>query len=179
VTQAPHLAQVSVRRDDHAALSLNRLDHHARVRVHDLGEAGCVAVGDVRHLREQRPERILVQLLRGERERAHGLAVKTAGRRDQPVLPMGSGQLDRGLGRLGAGVHEMHSAQALWRDPGERLGRGRRGRLQQQPGGQRVFPRLRDHGRNDGRVGVAEQEYPVAAAVQVASPVGVMDVGAV
>ena len=63
-----------------------------------------------------------------------------------------AGQLDRRLGRLGAGVDEVHEVQPLRRHRGQRRGRPGDGRVEHQPGRQRVPLHLVDD-RGDDRAG--------------------------
>ena len=135
------------RRHDVAALALDRLDDDrgdlvGRGEVHEelLGderqalrgtrvgaavEAIGIRVRRVVHARHERPEAApLDRLAGGQRQRAQRSAVKRAEERDDPLpLRVIARQLDRRLGRLGAGVGEERADVAVdRRDRGERLG---------------------------------------------------------
>ncbi len=105
--------QVARRRHDHAALALDGLEDHHRGRgSHGRGQRGDVAVRDVRDLARQRPERVGLGRLPGQRQGTHGSAVKAA-RGGDDLGPAGApGQLEGGLVRLGAGVGEEHPTGA-------------------------------------------------------------------
>ena len=72
--------------------------------------AVAVAVGDVVHVRQQRPEAgVLARLARGERHRPGAPPVERPSEGDDRGAPGGvARQLDRALRRLGAGVGEEH-----------------------------------------------------------------------
>ena len=103
-----------------------------------------VGEGDVVHVREQGAEAgVLPRLARGEGHRARGPAVERPAEGDDRGAPGGvAGQLDRPLGRLGAGVGEEHS-----------LARRARGEPRRAARRVRPCPRSRSRSRRCGGTG--------------------------
>ena len=108
----PGRGQVAGRRDDHAVLALDRLedDHGGLARSRPPASAAGVAVRHVGDLARQRPERVRLGRLAGQRQRAHGAAVEAALGGHHVGAAGEPGQLERGLVGLRAGVAEQHPA---------------------------------------------------------------------
>ena len=163
-------AQVAVRRDDHAALALDRLDEHGHRGGVDRGLHGReVAVGHRHEAGRERAEAVAGVGVVGEADDRGGAAVEVAGGDDDLGLVGGhaldlvaplAGDLDRGLDGLGAGVHRQH--QVLAAQVGE--GGGEVGELvvHEGPAGQRQLVELGVRGGEQRRVAVAEVERGVA-----------------
>ena len=170
-------AQVARRGHDHAALALDRLQQDRRGRVVDRrGEGLGVAVRHDGDVAGQRPERLGLGRLRGQRQRAHRAAVEAARGDDDAGAAGAAGHLERRLVGLGAGVGEEDPPGP----PGERRaaarpagsGARRRTSWRRAPGGDLGRDRL-----DDGRVGVAEGvDGDAGEQVEVAVAVGVPDV---
>ena len=178
VAQRADLLEVALRRDDHAALALDRLEQD--------GDGGLVDGGlerlevAVRH----EPEAGGVRRVAGRRDRVgrerhdrRGAAVEVALHRDDGGVVLGdaldqvaplAAHLDRGLDGLGAGVHRQDHLLA-----GE-LGQVARERPElvvvERPAGQRQPAELLVGAGHQARVAVAEVEGGVARqAVEVAA----------
>ena len=135
----------------HAALTLDRLEHHRADPVVDRrGERVDVGEEDLAEPRRQRLETLLLLGLAGRGERGERPTVERPVRRDHvealgPAvrLSVAAGELDRGLVRLGAGVGEEHTSD-------HRRGGRRGGR---RPGLHRVVVEVRDVEQRAGLIG--------------------------
>ena len=184
VAQRAHLAEEALRRHDHAALALDRLEQHGDRRLVDRGaDRGDVAVRhhpEARRVRRVAGRRVGVVAEADDRGRA---AVEVALHHDDRGLRLGdaldvvapaAADLDRGLDGLGAGVHRQDQVLA-----GE-LGEGLRERaelvVEERPAGQRQLVDLLVHAGQQARVAVAEVQGGVPGqAVEVTLPVDVGD----
>ena len=112
------------RRHDDAGLALDRLDQHGRGLRRDRAlDGGEIAERHRAEARRERPEAVAVVGLGRERDDGGGAAVEVAvgdddlgavaGDAFDAVAPA-AGRLDRGLHRLGAGVHRQRGVE-----PGE------------------------------------------------------------
>ena len=143
VADLPQPLEEPVRRDEIAALALQRLDHdrrdflrrhvaleqHADVIEDRAALVGAreqraigVGIGDVRDARHGRREsRLLRVLAGGQRQRAHRAAVEAAEERDDPLPARDvARELQRALDRFGAGLaEEAHAGLAERHDRGE------------------------------------------------------------
>ena len=180
--------EVAVGRDDHAGLALDRLDQERdRVVVERRLERLEVAERDALEAGRERPEAGRVATGSSENEtivvvRPWKLPRQTtifarSGRDPLDLVAPLPGRLDRGLDRLGAGVHRQHPLRAS---------RARRGPAElaepvvaEGAAGQRQPVELLAGGRDEPRVAVAEVERRVGGErVEVAAPVDVLDPGA-
>ena len=175
--QPGRFAQVAGRGNHHSALALHRLQDHAGRRP--AGQRGTqrlgVAVRHVRDVRQQRAEGLLVEILPGDGQGAHGLTVVAADGRDESAPAMGAGHLDGRLHGLRAGAREVHPGQAGWRHRDERRRGVAHRRLQQQAGRYRVALNLRDDRGDHGRVPGTVEEHAVATGVEEAVTVRGVD----
>ena len=119
VRERAKLPQESRRSGQHAAFSLNELEHDRRdVRTECAARRFEIAVGDVRHAAE-RSETVLVLVLAGRGERAERAAVKRIVERDDAVaillaarVEMATHELERRLDGFGARVTEKGAIHA-------------------------------------------------------------------
>ena len=184
-------AQVAVRRDDHAALALDRLDQDRDGVGVDRGlDRGQVAVGDGDEAGRERAEAVAGVGVVGEADDGGGPAVEVAGGDDDLGLVGGdaldlvaplAGDLDRGLDGLGAGVHRQHEVLAA--QVAERGGEVGEPVVHERPAGERQLVELGVGGGEQRGVAVAEVERGVAGqqveeatAVDVGHP-GALGVG--
>jgi hypothetical protein len=149
--------EVARGRDDDPVLALDRLQHHHRRRRGDGGRQRVhVAVRDVDDLARQRPERVRLGRLAGERERPHRAAVEAADRRHHLGPAGAAGQLERRLVGLRARVGEEHPPGPA-RAGQQLLGQGGRGLGGVQVGHVAQPRDLRADRLDHRRVGVPEQ----------------------
>jgi hypothetical protein len=184
----PERRQVSGRRAHDAPLALDRLDHDGGDLVgpelaQGVVEGRQVAVRQRPDRTEERPERRLVLLVRGQRQRPRRLAVVGPAEVDQHAVgSVGAHELDRRLDRLGPGVREEDAAPLVAGRDGPqhgdevRLDGGapRRQRLLRQP---QVAALAQEalHGLDQGRVALAERDGGVAARVDQVTAVDVLE----
>ena len=168
--QLADAAQVALRRDDDAALALDRLDEHRDGVGRDGGlERREVAVGHLHEAGRERTEAAAGVGVVGEADDGGRPAVEVARRDDDLGLVGGdaldvvaplAGDLDRGLDGLGAGVHRQH--QVLAAQVAERGAEVGELVVHERPAGQRQLVELGVRRGEQGRVAVAEVERGVA-----------------
>ena len=121
VAERTHGREVAVGRGDHPALALDRLEHHRAHTRSSIAAAQRVEVPelDLAEAGRQRLEHFLLLRLAGGGERSERAAVERAVGGEHVValgttvrLPVATGELDRALVRLGAGVGEEHAPVA-------------------------------------------------------------------
>jgi len=114
--------QVALARDDHAPLTLDRLDQDGdRLLVDRRGDRVGVAVGQDAKAARERSEALAILIVRGEADDGRGAAVEVLVEDQDLALGVGHAldrlpplarQLDRGLDRLGAAVHRQEARVA-------------------------------------------------------------------
>jgi hypothetical protein len=173
--------QIALGRDADAALPLHRLHDHAglvRVPREFRGERVGVAVRDRAHAGQQWTERPREDRPVGDAQRPERLAVESARHGDDAPPAGGARELESRLDGLGAGAREIDVIEFRRSDAGQAGRGGGQFVAEQRPGGQRMAVELGVQGRHHVGMPVAEQEDPVAAAVEVGAALVVPDPGA-